>query len=306
MSKALSSRILTLLLAGLLSLTLATGCSADQPPAEQAEAAAEAAADQVAEAAGEAVDQATEAADQAEEAMAEIVEPPAEVPASNEEMPEETGSGNEQAPATRVADAGDEAAQPEAPAKPSPYRVGDHYSVLSPAQPTNVEPGEIEITEVFMYGCIHCYNFEPFVEKWLPTKPSNVVFMRVPALFNSPARIHARAFYAAETLGVLEETHMPFFQELHVNRQRMTDEDELASFFARFGVEREAFRQAYNSFAVDTKLRRAEAMGRRYRVSSTPTVIVNGKYVIDGDKVTSYQQILEIATYLAEQEASRG
>lgn len=296
---ALSLRVRTFLLAGFLGLMFATGCSADQPPAEQAQAAAEAAAEDVAEAAEAVVDNAGEA-------VAAINEPPAEVPASNEDMPEDTEGGNEPAPPARVADAGEQAAKPVVPAKPSPYRVGDHYSVLSPAQPTNVEPGEIEITEVFMYGCIHCYNFEPFVEKWLPTKPSNVVFMRVPALFNSPARVHARAFYTAETLGVLDETHMPFFQELHVNRQRMTEEDELASFFARFGVEREAFRQAYNSFAVDTKLRRAEALGRRYRVSSTPTVIVNGKYVIDGDKITSYQQILEIATYLAEQEASRG
>lgn len=296
MSNALNRQILTFALATLLSLMLTTGCSADQPPAEEAQAAAEAAAEDVAQAAENVVED-------AEEAAAAAIEPPTEVPASNEEMPEEPAGGSEQDAPTRLADADDAAAQPAAPAQPSPYRVGDHYSVLSPAQPTSVEPGEIEITEVFMYGCIHCYNFEPFVEKWLPTKPANVVFVRVPALFNSPARVHARAFYTAETLGVLDETHMPFFQELHVNRQRMTDEGELASFFARFGVEREAFRQAYNSFAVDTKLRRAEALGRRYRVSSTPTVIVNGKYVIDGDKITTYEEILDVATHLAKQEA---
>lgn len=296
MSNAINRQIFTFALAAFLSLMLATGCSADQPPAEEAQAAAEAAAENLAQAAESVVEE-------AEEAAAAAIEPPTEVPASNEEMPEEPASNSEQEAPIRVADADDAAAQPAAPAQPSPYRVGDHYSVLSPAQPTSAEPGKIEITEVFMYGCIHCYNFEPFVEKWLPTKPANVVFVRVPALFNRPARVHARAFYTAEALGVLEDTHMPFFQELHVNRNSMTDEDDLASFFGRFGVERDAFRQTYNSFAVDTRLRRAEAIGRRYRVSSTPTVIVNGKYVIDGDKVTSYEQILDIATHLAKQEA---
>lgn len=301
MSNALSPKFSTVLLALLAGLALTSGCSADQPPADTARDAAEATAEELA-AASETV------ADEALDTVTAMTGLPAEVPASNEEPLEEASADVEEPPVTRVAiaddsDAGD-AGEAATPAPPSPYRVGDHYSVLSPAQPTSVEPGEIEVTEVFMYGCVHCYNFEPFVEKWLPGKPSNVVFVRVPALFNSPARIHARAFYAAETLGVLEETHMPFFQELHVNRQRMTDEAELASFFSRFGVERDAFRQAYNSFAVDTKMRRAEATGRRYRVTSTPTVIVNGKYVIDGDKITSYQQILEIATYLAEKESS--
>ena len=105
-----------------------------------------------------------------------------------------------------------------------------------------------------MYGCPHCFSFEPFIDKWLPNKPAYVEFVRIPALFNRPARIHARAYYTAETLGILDQTHMAFFRELHVNRKSMTSEDELADFFARFGVDGEKFRSTYNSFAVDTKV----------------------------------------------------
>ncbi len=270
----------------LLSLSFTTGCSADQAPAEAQDPAPESAAQE----AGNDLETA---------AVASTSEPPTQVPASNEEpLPEEAVTVAQAQPASTSAAP---ATRPDAPA---PYRVGDHYSVLSPAQPTSVEPGKVEVTEFFMYTCPHCYNFQPFVEKWAPGKPANVELVRVPALFNRPARIHARVFYTAETLGVLEEVHMPFFRELHVNRKAMTDEDELVAFFANHNIDEQTFRQTYNSFAVDTKLRRAEALARRYRVTSTPTVIVNGKYVIDGDKIRSYGEILDAASYLAKKELS--
>lgn len=276
------------LLALFLAVMAAPGCSADQPPAAQRNDAAPA-------------EQATEVVNTvAEQAPAVQTELPAEVPASNEEMPDAAETVLAQAEQAT----GTTAPAPE-PAKPAPFRVGDHYTLLTPAQPTSVAPDKVEIAESFMYGCPHCFSIEPFIEKWLPGKAAYVEFVRIPALFNRPARVHARAYYTAEVLGIIDQTHMPFFREIHVNRKGMTDEDELEAFFAGFGIDEEAFRNAYNSFAVDTKLRRAEALGRRYRISSTPTVVVNGKYVVNGDKVRSYSQILEIADYLAEKEARR-
>ncbi len=38
------------------------------------------------------------------------------------------------------------------------------------------------------------------------------------------------------------------------------------------------FDQAYDSFAVDTKVQRAATIGRAYGVQFTPSVAVNGKY----------------------------
>ncbi len=273
----------------MLALVLAVGCSADQPPEEPVEAAKDAATE-----AAVAVEEAAEAVAEAAESL-----PPSEVPATNEEPPPDEDIVVAQTEVTS------EAAAPT-PARPAPYRVGDHYSLLSPAQPTSVEPGKIEVTEVFMYGCPHCYNFQAFVEKWLPQKASYIELVRVPALFNRPAKIHARAFYTAETLGVLEQSHLPFFRELHASRRQLVEDDELAAFYAKFGVDGDTFRKTFNSFAVDTKLRRAESIGRRYRVTSTPTVIVHGKYVIDGDKISTYEEILKVADYLAAKEAGGG
>lgn len=279
-----------ILIALALALTAPLGCSADQPPATTG-----AAEQQAAPAADTMLDEAEELAQASDRLL------PAEVPATNEEMPgdsEQMLAQAEPKPAEAVLK------EPES-AKPAPFRVGDHYTMLTPAQPTSATPGKIEIAESFMYGCPACFSFEPFIEKWLPGKAAYVEFVRIPALFNPTARIHARAYYTAETLGIIEQTHMAFFREIHVNRKSMTGDDELEGFFAGFGVERDAFRNAYNSFAVDTKLRRAEALSRRYRISSTPTIIVNGKYVTNGKKITNYAQYLEIADWLAAKEAKR-
>jgi len=279
------------------------GCSAEQPSAESTEAAVQDAAAEVA-AATEAV------ADKAEELATAVAEAkPAEVAATDEAPPSENtviAQADEAEAQDEPAAEAASSATPPKPTGPAPYRVGDHYSLLSPAQPTSAEPGKVEITEFFMYSCPHCYNFEAFLEKWEAQKASYVQFVRFPALFNAPARTHARAFYTAQTLGILDQTHMPFFRELHVNRKQMTSEKELVAFFANYGIDESAFQQAFNSFAVDTQMRKAESLGRRYRVTSTPTVIVNGKYIVDGDKITSYEQILQIADYLAQKEASGG
>lgn len=293
MNKSFRDQISLVAMVVTLAMATTAGCSAEQPSTEVAEAAVENAAADVA---------ATSAAiaDEAATLM------PTEVAASDEEPPTDEPIVLAQADGDEAADGAETAAKVAPPSGPAPYRVGDHYSVLSPAQPTSADPGKIEITEFFMYSCPHCYNFEAFIEKWEAQKASYVQFVRFPALFNSPARTHARAYYTADTLGILNDTHMPFFRELHVNRKAMTSENELTTFFANYGVDKAAFNQAFNSFAVDTQMRKAEALGRRYRISSTPTVIVNGKYVIDGDKITSYEQILKIADYLAQKEASGG
>lgn len=286
-----------------MAFVFAAGCSAEQGPDQSAQAAMQDAAAEAAETAEAAADEAEQLAAAAQESVS------LEVAATDEAPPPEdiVVAQAEEAPMQDEPVAETAAVTPPAkPSGPAPYRVGDHYSLLSPAQPTSAAPGKIEITEFFMYSCPHCYNFEAFLEKWDAQKATYVQFVRYPALFNSPARTHARAFYTAETLGILDQTHMPFFRELHVNRRPMTSENELAGFFANYGVDESAFKQAFNSFAVDTQMRKAESLGRRYRITSTPTVVVNGKYVVDGDKITSYEEILKIADYLAQKEASGG
>jgi protein dithiol oxidoreductase (disulfide-forming) len=183
-----------------------------------------------------------------------------------------------------------------------PFEAGKHYTALSPAQPTSTDAGKVEVAEIFMFGCGGCFGFEPHIQRWLGRKADYINFIRIPAPWNPPAILHARAYYTAEALGKTEEIEGPFFNEIHVNRNGLDSEAKLAEFFAKHGVDEAAFKSTFNSFAVNAKLKRAEELVKRYRVQSTPTVIVNGKYSTGGQMAGSYDAWFAIIDDLAARE----
>jgi len=196
-----------------------------------------------------------------------------------------------------------------AQATPAPlatkFVAGKHYTLLNPAQPTSSAPDQIEVAEFFMYTCKYCYNFEPFVQTYLAKKPSDVNFIRVPVVFNQAAQLHARTFYTAEVMGILETTHYPMFKAIHVDRNMLASEEAVISLLTPLGVDEAEFRKNFNSFAVDTKMRQGATMARRFEISSVPNVIVNGKYLTGGAMAGSYETLLEIIDELVMIERTR-
>ena len=179
------------------------------------------------------------------------------------------------------------------------FEMGTHYMRLSPTQPTSSNPDQVEVAEIFWYGCPHCFNFDPYLERWQTTKPDYVSFVRVPAVWNSLLQLHARAFYTAEALGKGAEMHSAFFSEIHERANMLDSEAKLQEFFGRFGVDAAAFKTTFDSFAVQAKLQRADELSRRYRIQSVPTIIVNGKYTTDGGQAGSYDDLLALIDELA-------
>jgi len=176
---------------------------------------------------------------------------------------------------------------------------GQHYRRLSPTQTTTTSPDSVEVAEFFMHSCIHCYNLEPHVEAWLPNKPETIDFVRVPTTWDPIRRLHAQAFYTAVALGLEEEIHMPFFREFHDRGNYLQTADALADFFTQFGVSREDFEGTFESFFITSQVNRAEELGNRYRVDSTPTIIVNGKYRTDVGMAGGYDQLFALIEALA-------
>ncbi|MEO1080869.1 MAG: thiol:disulfide interchange protein DsbA/DsbL [Pseudomonadota bacterium] len=177
---------------------------------------------------------------------------------------------------------------------------GEHYDLISPAIRASEE--KIEVTEFFWYGCGHCYNFEPQLTQWKKGLADDVMVVGSPAMWNGLMEVHAKAFYAAETLGVLDKVHMPLFQALNVDRKRLSSEKEIADLFADHGVDRDAFSKAFNSFGVGSQVRQANARARAAKISGTPEMMVAGKYRISTRKAGSQAKMLELARFLIEKE----
>jgi thiol:disulfide interchange protein DsbA len=187
-------------------------------------------------------------------------------------------------------------------AQAATYKEKIHYERVQPPQPTTTGD-KIEVVEMFWYGCPHCNNLEPYVNRWLKKMPKNVQFVRIPAIFRPSWELHARAFYTAEILGVLDKTHDAMFAAIHKLRQRMDSEKAIMDFFAKHGVSNDDFKRVFHSFAVEAKVRRAKDMSQRYGIDGVPSLIVNGKYRTSARLAGGAANIFKVVNYLVEKEA---
>lgn len=190
------------------------------------------------------------------------------------------------------------------------YAEGIEYRTISPAAKTLTDKPR-EVVELFWYGCPHCYNFEPKINNWVRNKPENVGFERVPAVFMHPRTgkpnpkwaFHAKLFYTAKLLDVLDDIHGPLFERIHEKGQHIHTSDEAEAFFAEFGVDAESFNNTFNSFAVDSKVRRAIELTRQYGAEGVPTLIIDGKYRTDGPMSGGHNQMLGVVKQLLDTDA---
>lgn len=183
--------------------------------------------------------------------------------------------------------------------------AGQHYRPLSPAQPTSVAPGKVEVVEVFWYGCTHCYALEPFIQSWMKKMPADVEFVRVPVMWSSTHRAHARLYYTLQALGKLDALHVKVFDEMHQNKKPLvagSDAETLKAqqaFATANGISASDFANAFNSFTVQSKLQQAEELTTRYKVEGVPMIVINGKYVTDVGMAGSQANLISLINDLA-------
>jgi thiol:disulfide interchange protein DsbA len=185
------------------------------------------------------------------------------------------------------------------------FKEGVNYVPVSPAQPTSVQPGQIEVIEFFWYGCPHCFALEPYLEAWLKHKPANVVFKRIPgALPGSEWMTAAQAFYTAQALGIEPKITTPLFNAIHLKQQYKLaqSEDALESFFANYGIGKQQFESTWNSFSVQLKLNQAAEIEQRYGLEGVPTLIVNGKWKTGAGYQMAPPDIMKCVEFLVQKE----
>jgi thiol:disulfide interchange protein DsbA len=162
---------------------------------------------------------------------------------------------------------------------------------------------QIQVCEFFMFKCIFCFDFEASLTAWEGTLADDVSLERVPALFNPLARLHARAFYAAELLGAAEGLHTRFYEEIHLFDNPLETLDQIADFFGRNGVSAEDFDEAFASRTVEASMRRAEELNALYGVTATPSLGINGRYLTNPGLAGSNERMLAVVDAIISDEA---
>jgi thiol:disulfide interchange protein DsbA len=198
---------------------------------------------------------------------------------------------------------------------PSAWQEGVNYVRLVPAQPTDAPTGQVEVLEFFWYGCPHCYALEPTIEAWLKTKPAYVTFTRVPVLWNEGDRSLGRLYYIVQGLGKIDAMHAAIFKEIHVNNDPLigSDPENTAeaervqiAFARRFGIGEQDFRSKFeHDMGVDTALQHADALIERYRITSVPDFVVNGKFIADVASAGSPEKLISLLNDLTAAEHKR-
>ena len=190
------------------------------------------------------------------------------------------------------------------PEGPEP-RIGVDYVVIdSPLTMTNV-PGKVEIAEVFSYTCIHCARLDPLIPGWRATLPDTVNFIQVPMAHGAFEPI-ARGFYAAQAMGVLEQTHRAVFKAVAEDHKLGSGKiDDVARIYADLGIDAQTLKATASSFAVNTQISRNQRTVARWGIEGTPTLVVAGKYRVSATADRGHNGMLESARWLALRELAQ-
>ena len=208
---------------------------------------------------------------------------------------------------------------PLAHAQALQYEAGKQYFLVEPPQPTTTGD-KIEVLEVFSYACPACNSFQTIANKIKSELPENAQMAYLPAAFRPDEDwpVFQRAFYAAQALGLVEKTHDAMFDAVwkegslkitdpvsHKVVQPLPTIEDVAKFYAKYGVTAEEFVGTANSFAVNAKIKRADAQVKAYGVDSTPTIIVNGKYRLNAQSAGGWDKVPALVTYLVNLESKK-
>ena len=173
---------------------------------------------------------------------------------------------------------------------------GEHYFLLE--NPVRVRGDSIEVLEYFSYACPHCYNLEPDLKAWTEANADTIRVVRSP-LYANPLWAHfARTYFAFEELGVIEDNHYAFFAALHDGGLNLITPEAVAGWIDGRGTTSEDFHKAYESAAVDRKMRQADRRQRQMQIASVPALIVHGKYLVRGTRSIGLNRMLAVVDYL--------
>lgn len=184
----------------------------------------------------------------------------------------------------------------------SRFVEGQHYRKLNFELPTEAPAGQIEVAELFWYGCPHCFHLEPTMKEYLNNKPDNVYFRRIPATLNPQWKVHARAYYIGRLLDVdgSKKIHDKIFNAIHVQRRRLQDDAAIDNFFVSQGFTEEQVKSAANSMEVQMKIKMATEYSATSQATGVPTLIVNGEYLTSPTMAQGAEKLKRVLQFLVD------
>ena len=163
-------------------------------------------------------------------------------------------------------------------------------------------PSKIEVTEVFWFGCNHCYALEPYIARWKRDIPSDVTFIKSPATWNEMLKTHANIYFTAKALGIEQQFVPAAFNTIQNEGRMLTGNTELEYYFRGFDIDRDKYKAVSTSFGVRNAVDQADKRMKQWKVTGVPTLIVNGKYKVSASRAVRTDQLFDVVDFLVEKE----
>ena len=170
-------------------------------------------------------------------------------------------------------------------ASPAAPRNGAEYLTLKTPQAVQAQGKKVEVIEFFMYHCPACYALEPAMLDWVKKQGDNISFRRIHLPLTGEKDPEAHLFLTLEAMKLEAQLHAKVLQTWHVERKRLQSDDANIEWAVKNGIDKEKFLAVYNSFAINNRLKNAGRVASAYEVNSTPTIIVNGRYLTNPSMV---------------------
>ena len=178
-------------------------------------------------------------------------------------------------------------------------QLGQEFDAVAQTIPTD-DAKKIEVMEIFWYGCSHCFHMEQPLSAWLKNKPADVSFKRIPGIPNASWAPMAQTYFAMETLGITEKLHSKLFNAIHKEKSLNPTNQKAALdwLVANSGMDRSKVEETFNSFTVNTNMKRAAQIFRSSGATGVPSLVIDGKYITSGTMAGGNAQALQVTNYI--------
>ena len=169
-------------------------------------------------------------------------------------------------------------------------REGVDFTRVQPIQPTDAPAGRAEVIEFFGYWCPACNVFEPTLHAWVARNDARIrmTYVPVPTHFRAGQADLQKLYYALDALDREKALRAKVFSAIHVQRSLSdsANADAIADWAAANGIDRKKFLDIFNSFAVQSKVNRANQLIAAYGLTGTPSLGIGGRYLLVVDART--------------------
>ncbi len=176
-----------------------------------------------------------------------------------------------------------------------PFQVNSDYSIVSPTDAIEHLPEQLPpLLLVGWYGSESCYQVFGALKTHL--KSYSLTFW--PAILRESWRPAAKLSILANKLALTDEEHLALFKKIQLQSIHWHQSGILAELLKSIVTDPQKIPQPINQSELAQTLKKQQKLLLHYNISTVPTIIFKGKYVITAQQAKTSRRLIQLLHYL--------